>query len=198
MFDEEIDPLPRAFNPKRRPALLGMEQSLPYLAVQAFQLVVSRRSVVFDTLHPNPLSRRFADGPGQALGFFLVHRRLFLAGEEAQRYSRQFSRASTFHPIQAVSTIIVHKGRGQRAYPPGRLSIHAMFEYMCLRSTLTFLANNMPAGMYLLIHVGGHVVFLQQAYHPPREAATTARVVVSTVGWRAIPGKWPGETLHCR
>ncbi len=72
MFDEEIDPLPRAFDPEGRPALL-VEESLPSLPVQAFKFVGALRGVEFDALHLDPISGCLADGPGQAFGFFLVH-----------------------------------------------------------------------------------------------------------------------------
>jgi hypothetical protein len=73
MSGQEIDPLPRAFDPERCPDLLGMEEPFPFLPVQAFDFVGARRGVAFEALHLDPLGRRLVDGPGQAFSFFPIY-----------------------------------------------------------------------------------------------------------------------------
>ena len=55
MFCEEVDPLPRAFDPERCPALV-VEQPLLGLPIQACEFGGARRGVEFDPLHQDPLS----------------------------------------------------------------------------------------------------------------------------------------------
>ena len=52
VFCQEIDPLPRAFDPERRPGLLGMEQPLALLPIRALEFVRVRHRFAFDRLHP--------------------------------------------------------------------------------------------------------------------------------------------------
>ena len=52
MFCQEIDPLPRACDPKRRPGPLRMDQSLALLPIRALEFVRVRHRFAFDRLHP--------------------------------------------------------------------------------------------------------------------------------------------------
>src|SRR5216683_3451320 len=73
MVCQYINPLAGAFYQKRRPRLLGMEESLLRLLINTLHLILVRCWILFHSTHLNPLHKSLADCPGEAFSFFLVH-----------------------------------------------------------------------------------------------------------------------------
>src|SRR5713226_10254396 len=73
MVCQQIEPLPGAGDPQRRPALPGLKQPLTLLPIGAGEFVGARWGVVLDGMHLDPGDRSLSDGSDQAFSFFLVH-----------------------------------------------------------------------------------------------------------------------------
>ena len=118
MFGQEIDPLSRAFDPERRPDLLGMDLSLALLPIRALEFVRVRHRCAFDRLHLDPSDWSFSDGSGQTFGFFLVHR-CPLSQRRRERKNDAAGQTTTRFTVEATELIIAHRHLSEQSLLEG-------------------------------------------------------------------------------